>query len=94
MPYKVKVRVKGQTGFCHAGHKVGDTFEFVGPVPNKPICSAAMTSIWPTVLGLEFGADFPFVRESEGKEVAFATCPDYENPVVFEISKEEQIDWT
>ena len=89
---KVRLRVTSQTGVRHAGHKVGDVFEFESEPPfhnlgpDKQICGAALSSAWPFVWAVRFGANFP--SHMCGEYGVRAACPDPENPVAFEVWRE------
>ena len=68
------------TGSCNFGHKVGQKFDI--PEDRGKICSAAYNSLYPYLVGLTYGAEFPW---EEDKNSCTICCPDYKNPVVFKI---------
>lgn len=82
--YDVKVIVKSQKGICDAGHQVGDEFMFVGNKCPAGLCMDAMTSIAPIYLTLHYGGIMPFFGD---EDVAYAACPDGNNPVNFELRR-------
>ena len=80
----VEVTVKSQKGKCNFGHKVGDKIVFNGRTVDGPICISALSALMPDVYAMRFGVAFPWQKE---KDVSYCPCPDYENPVVFEIRR-------
>lgn len=81
--YKIKIKVISQKGTCVVGHKVGDEFETSGLTPPG-MCLFAFSSLLPSLTPLMFGGQFFW---SKDKDVATATCPDGDNPVVFELRR-------
>lgn len=71
------------TGKCNYDHKIGDKFDY--PIETGKICTAALHSIYPYALGIQFGGSFPWEEDSDSVTVC---CPDYKNPVVFKITRE------
>jgi len=69
-------------GTCPYGHKIGDTYNY--PEERGNICAAAFHSLYPYLLGIRIGANFPW---EEDKDSVTICCPDYKNPVVFKISR-------
>lgn len=82
---RIIARVISQKGSCEAGHKVGDEFE-IGQITPGGMCSWAFFTIFPFAEPLEFGGTFPWERNPSKATVA---CPDPDNPVVFEIRRED-----
>ena len=88
--YKIKIRVveiRG-SGKCPAGLKVGDTFEIDTngqPVPIN-FCGWAFVSLWPFITPLRYGGTLPWEKDPDK---AYVSCPDPENTVIFEISREK-----
>jgi uncharacterized repeat protein (TIGR04076 family) len=84
IPYKIKVTVKSIKGNCGFGHKVGDEIIFDHETIQGRICLHALYSFLPKVFAMSYGAEFPWL---EDKSVATHACPDYKNPVVFEVQR-------
>lgn len=84
---RIVVTVKEQKGTCAAGHKVGDQCIFEGLKMQGYLCPSVFGTIYRYVFALKYGADFPW---AESKHIVNGiACPDAENPVVFEIRREE-----
>ncbi len=73
-----------EAGTCNYGHKKGELFNY--PEDRGKICAAAFNVIYPYALGIRMGASFPW--EEDPKSVTIC-CPDYKNPVVFKITRED-----
>jgi len=84
--YDVAIKVISQKGTCEAGHKVGDEWIIKGKDNKTPqgICLPALTSLYPFVRPLMFGASFSWSKDPDSAPVA---CPDADNPVVFELRR-------
>ena len=89
--YDVRVRVVSQTGFCIAGHKVGDEFvmHYRPPLVPTGLCAWAFDVIFPYATALRFGGRFPWLEAPwHGTPDKYKTvCSDAANPVVFEIER-------
>ena len=83
--YKIVADVIRQEGSCSFGHRVGDTVVFDGETVQGRVCMHALYSFLPKVFAMQYGADFPWLKDD--KDVATHACPDYKNPVVFEIRR-------
>ena len=85
---KVKVKVVSQVGQCDAGHVVGDeiTFDWNTHEILGKICLHALYSVLPKIYALAHGADVAFVEQEDGLRVAHHSCPDGQNPVIFELN--------
>jgi uncharacterized repeat protein (TIGR04076 family) len=88
--YKIKIKVNEirGTGKCPAGLKVGDTFEINEngqPVPIN-FCGWAFVVLWPFITPLRYGGSLPWEKDPKK---TFVSCPDPDNTVVFEITKED-----
>ena len=81
-PYRVEVRVIEQHGTCDFGHRVGDLSTFDGNGVEGKICWHSLCSMIYKIHGLLYGADYPWLKD---KNVALHPCPDYKNPVVYEL---------
>jgi uncharacterized repeat protein (TIGR04076 family) len=81
---RIIAKVISQKGTCEAGHRVGDEFE-IGQTTPEGMCSWAFYTIFPFAEPLEFGASFPWERDPDKARVS---CPDPDNPVVFELRRE------
>jgi uncharacterized repeat protein (TIGR04076 family) len=77
-------RVIKQEGHCAAGHTIGDEVDFDGMTVKGKICIHALYSFLPKVFAMMYGAEFPWLEDSD---VATHACPDAWNPVVFEIRR-------
>ena len=82
--FRMTARVISQQGHCAAGHKAGDLVEFDGMTIKGEVCIHALYSFLPKVFAMRYGADFPWLSDSD---VATHACPDAYNPVVFEIRR-------
>ena len=80
---EIIARVVSQKGNCDAGHKVGDEFTLGQKTPPE-MCSWAFYSLFPVAEVLEFGGSFPWEKDPDKATV---TCPDPDNPVVFELRR-------
>ena len=83
-PYRVEIRVVEQSGTCFFGHQVGDRACFDGSSFEGRICWHSLCSMMYKIHGLLYGANYPWL---EDKDVARHPCPDYENPVIYEIRR-------
>ena len=84
--YSVKITVKSQSGFCHAGHKPGDSW-IIDKVDWKTpggMCVSGYECCESMAFALRFGAVFPWEKDPDA---SFSTCPDPGNPVVFEVRR-------
>ncbi len=82
---KIIARVTSQQGTCGAGHKVGDEF-VLGQTTPAGMCSWAFHTLFPFAETLEFGGSFPW---ESGPDKARVPCPDPDNPIVWELRREE-----
>jgi uncharacterized repeat protein (TIGR04076 family) len=83
-PYRVEVRVVEQHGTCDFGHQVGDLALFDGNGVEGKICWHSLCSMMYKIHGLLYGADYPWLKDGN---VASHPCPDYKNPVLYEIRR-------
>lgn len=83
----VKIKIISQKGTCVQGHKVGDKINITENGVEGKICIHALYSMLPKVFAMMYGAEFPWL---EDKDVATHVCPDFDNPVVFEIRREKR----
>lgn len=81
--YEVIAKIVSAAPDCPQKHKVGQQWKVTRYTPEG-ICAAAYNSIHPYIRVLEFGGSFPFEKDPD---VAYAACPDGDNPVVFEIRR-------
>ena len=87
---KIRVRIveiMGK-GRCPFGHKVGEEFEL--PEDSGKLCAAAMHVIYPYARVLQFGGEFPWEIKRDRKGRTRICCSDPDNPVVFEVCREEE----
>ena len=75
--------VISQKGTCSAGHRVGDTF-IIGQKTPAGLCSWAFETLFSFAEVLELGGSFPWEKD---KDKALVACPDPDNPVVFELTR-------
>lgn len=80
-PWHILCRVIKQEGTCPV-HKVGDEVIFTGEEVKGKICLSALYSVLPKVYAMRYNAYFPWL---EDQCVSTHACPDYLNPVVFEV---------
>lgn len=83
-PYRVEARVIDQKGHCDFSHQVGDLIVFDGEGIEGRICWHALCSMTYKIHALLYGASFPWLTD---KDVATHPCPDYKNPVVYELRR-------
>ena len=81
--YDVLEKVISQQGICAAGHKVGDEW-VLGRKTPEGICDAAFNSLIPFKLVLALGGSIPRAADPD---VFTVSCPDAQNPVVFELRR-------
>ena len=79
--YDVVAKVVSQKGTCAAEHKVGDEWVIGRKTPDG-VCLSAFQALLPSTRVLMFGGVFPWESDPD---VSRITCPDAENPVVFEL---------
>lgn len=82
--FDVVAKVCSQKGECTVGYCEGDEVLFSKLGVQGKTCYAALSSILPSVMSLAYGAVFPW---SEDPDVSYATCPDGDNPVTFELRR-------
>ncbi|HEX9902813.1 MAG TPA: TIGR04076 family protein [Acidobacteriota bacterium] len=78
----VTAKIISLKGSCW--HKVGDAATFADSGVDGKICIHAMYSMLPKVFAMMYGARFPWLQNPD---VAVHACPDPNNPVVFEITR-------
>jgi uncharacterized repeat protein (TIGR04076 family) len=82
------IKIMG-TGECSSGlHKAGQTWVISDAVVPQGMCSYAYSAINPFITVLRFGGRFPWKDDP----VATVCCPDADNPVVFRLSLEEELE--
>jgi len=81
--YPVKIEVISQKGYCHIGHKVGDTWT-VSHVTPAGMCIGAFQALALQLKMLEFGGQFPWAPNPDTHDCA---CPDGVNPVIFRLTR-------
>ena len=86
---EIKCRVISQKGTCDFHHHKGQEFEIKNGIPVG-MCPDALNSIFPYLHGLTYGASYPWEKD---KNVACTACPDWENPVVFEMRRIPKESW-
>ena len=83
-PYWVEVKVVQQSGECRFGHRVGDLASFDGEGVEGRICWHSLCSMMYKIHGFLYGANYPWL---EDKDLATHPCPDFKNPVIYEIRR-------
>jgi uncharacterized repeat protein (TIGR04076 family) len=83
LPYKIVITVKAIQGTCSA-YKIGDTILVDDDRVEGTKCPMAFHAIFPYVLALQYGADFPWL---ENRDEISAYCPDAAGLVLFEIRR-------
>jgi len=81
--HDVAVKVISQSGTCAHGHKVGDEW-VIGSETPEGICLGAFNALYPGVWVLRFGGALPWETDPD---VTTVSCPDAQNPVVFELRR-------
>lgn len=81
----IVARVVSQRGHCEAGHRLGDEF-VIGQTTPPGMCSWAFHAVFPFSQVLQFDGAFPWEPDRDTARVA---CPDADNPVVFELRREQ-----
>ncbi len=81
----IVARVVSQRGRCEAGHRLGDEF-VIGQTTPQGMCSWAFHALFPFSQVLQFDGTFPWEPDRDTARVA---CPDADNPVVFELRREQ-----
>lgn len=82
----VTVKVISQEGTCAAGHEEGDEIEFDFDTNEirGDVCLHALYSMFPKIFAIAYGASFPWTEQPTH------ACPDAKNPVVFEVTRDEE----
>ncbi|MFX0172798.1 MAG: TIGR04076 family protein [Candidatus Hodarchaeota archaeon] len=75
-----------EEGKCPRGNQVGAVFNY--PEDIGTIYPSALHSIYPTIRMMQSGGSFPWFETSDSHSNC---CPDYKRPVVFKISRKEQL---
>jgi uncharacterized repeat protein (TIGR04076 family) len=81
--YDVQITVLSQKGTCHCNHKVKDKWIVSNTTPSG-ICSEAYNHLFHDIRLYRFGGVLPW---AENPDSCCLSCPDPENPVVFEIKR-------
>ena len=79
----ITAKVQSVKGSCW--HKVGDSATLTETGVEGKICIHALYSFLPKAFAMMYGARFPWLQNPD---VAVHACPDPNNPVVFEITRE------
>ena len=82
---RVQVTVKDiqGTGKCPLGHKKGDTWLIENNFTPTNFCMIAFAAIYPAIRTMRYGGEHPWGES----DVTSNCCPDWHNPVVFEIRR-------
>jgi len=83
----VTAKVISQRGSCGNGHEVGDEIIFTENGVEGKICIHALYSFLPKVFAMMYDSQFPWLNDPD---VSTSSCPDANNPVIFEISREKK----
>ena len=76
-----------ESGTCPRGHKIGEKFQW--PDDRGEICASACHAIYPYVMSLQAGGQFPW---QDNPDICTVCCPDSNNPVVYRITRGKPID--
>ena len=71
-----------ESGKCPENHQIGDKFSF--PEDTAKLCPHALNTLFPYILALQSGGSFPW---EEDPDIITLCCPDYNNPVVFKLTR-------
>ncbi|MFX0060814.1 MAG: TIGR04076 family protein [Candidatus Hermodarchaeota archaeon] len=71
-----------EDGKCPENHQIGDKFSF--PEDGAKICTHALHTLFPYILALQSGGSFPWEEDPDSITLC---CPDYNNPVVFKLTR-------
>ena len=84
-PSRVQVTVKEiqGTGKCPLGHRIGDTWLIENDFTPTNFCVFAFATVYPAIRTMRYGGIHPWGEN----EVTANCCPDWHNPVVFEIRR-------
>jgi len=85
-PYRIEVRVIEQKGNCEFGHQVEDVANFDGEEIEGRICFHSLCSMIYKIHGFLYGVHYPWL-DDKNKDVVWHACPDFKNPVVYEIRR-------
>jgi uncharacterized repeat protein (TIGR04076 family) len=83
--YRISIKVISQSGFCGVGHKVGDEWS-IEKITPEGICISAFHGMYPSLRTMMFGGILPHTEKDP--DTYYFTCPDTENPVVFELKRQ------
>ena len=81
--FDVVIKLTGNDHPCHAGHKIGEEWEFDYGAPAG-LCPFAFNSLFPFAVALKTGGTFPW---QDDPDLITAACPDPEVHNVFEIRR-------
>ena len=82
MNNKIKVKIISIEGVCHNNFKIGDEVIIDEKGIHGKICIHALYSLLPKAFAMLYEATFPWLKD---KNVATHPCPDYKNPVLYEL---------
>jgi uncharacterized repeat protein (TIGR04076 family) len=88
MDYKIKVKIISIDGECPNNFKIGGEIIIDDKGVHGDICIHALYSLLPKAFAMLYGAKFPWL---EDQNVSTHQCPDYKNPVVFELRRVENL---
>jgi uncharacterized repeat protein (TIGR04076 family) len=80
---KVKITVQSVTGYCQAGHCIGQEIIVDNITLSAYLCPHALHTLWPYVQVLQYGGKFPW-GDKDGIAIA---CPDPDNLVRFNLRR-------
>ena len=84
MNNKIKVKIISIDGVCHNNFKIGDKVIIDEKGVHGEICIHALYSLLPKAFAMLYGVIFPWLKD---KNVATHPCPDYKNPVLYELKR-------
>jgi len=83
---KVRITIKSIQGRCPQGFKEGDSWLIEKNITPANFCMTAFHTVYPALRTMRYGGDLPW---HEKKGHAMIQCPDYNNPVLYELERIE-----
>lgn len=83
--FDVVIKVVSQQGKCRRKHFVGQQWRISSTSPGG-ICMSALTSMMPIIAAVRY-SDGALPWTKEDADTDYVDCPDYKNPVAFELKR-------
>jgi len=83
---RVRITIKSIQGKCPQGFKEGDTWLIEKNITPSNFCMTAFHAIYPALRTMRYGGDLPWGKKGN----AMIQCPDYHNPVIYELERLEE----